>query len=307
VKARYRDGRPRAIRFQTISRPTFSVAAKVLHFELPRAAEISAHPDMAWIQVTDWLAGPDRKTSHNRESYWIDLYPPTVSQYLPQAQAEVAGGALEDYESVLVYEIQSAHALTATGTTQLATLSGNVAGVFHVIDAPARAKRTSRALAENRLLTAHIPCPDCPAPMTMKEAELFSSKQGKRLPTASEWELAARGTDGRLYPFGNRFEKTRANVAGLPDKGEPFGLRSVYDFPAGESPFGILGVIGNAGQWIDSEGGYARTYIGGNYRFNPQDALVYSTMPETGDPLPQLEVTARCVSSSGTSTAGQRN
>jgi formylglycine-generating enzyme required for sulfatase activity len=136
--------------------------------------------------------------------------------------------------------------------------------------------------------------------MTMKEADLFCKKHGKRLPTAAEWELAARGTDGRLYPWGNRFEKARANVIGLPDKGEEFRLKSIYVYPGGESPFGMLGGIGNAGQWFNSEGGYERSYIGGNYRFNPQDSLVYSTMPETGDPMPQLEVTTRCVSSSKT-------
>jgi hypothetical protein len=307
VQAKFRDGQPRAIRFHTVNRPTFSMASKFLHFDLPGTAEIKSHPNMAYVPATEWLSGPDRTTSHNREGYWIDLYPPTVSIYLPQAQAAVAQSSLQDYESVLVYEVQSTNALNATGTSQVATLSRDLVDVFHAIDAPARATRTPQTLSENRLLGAHVPCPNCPAPMTMKEAELFCKNQGKRLPTASEWELAARGTDGRLYPWGNRFEKTRANVIGLPDKGEEFGLKSIYDFPTGESPFGIIGAIGNAGQWIDSEGGYERTYIGGNYRFNPQDALVYSTMPETGDPMPQLEVTTRCVSSPRTPVSGQQN
>ena len=299
VKATYRDGHTRAIRFQSVSRPRFSADSKFMHFELPKASEIASHPDMAFVPVTEWLSGPDRKVSQNRTSYWIDIYPPTVSRYLPQAQAAVAEGSLEDYESVLVYEMQASNGLAATGLTQVGKLSSNLADVFHIIDAPARAARTPQTLSENRLMAAHIPCPECPAPMTMKEAELFCKKQGKRLPTAEEWELAARGTDGRLYPWGNRFEKSRANVVGLPDKGEGFGLKSIYAYPGGESPFGILGGIGNAGQWFNSEGGYERSYIGGNYRFNPQDSLVYSTMPETGDPMPQLEVTIRCVGSPG--------
>lgn len=297
VRATYRDGHARAIRFQSVSRPSSSSNSKFIRFELPTPDEIASHPDMAFVPVTEWLSGPDRTVSHNTTSYWIDIYPPTVSQYLPQAQAAVAEGSLEDYESVMVYELQAASGLAATGLTQVGKLSSNLADIFHIIDAPARAKRTPQTLSENRLMAAHIPCPECPAPMTMKEADLFCKKHGKRLPTAAEWELAARGTDGRLYPWGNRFEKSRANVIGLPDKGEEFGLKSIYAYPGGESPFGMLGGIGNAGQWFNSEGGYERSYIGGNYRFNPQDSLVYSTMPETGDPMPQLEVTTRCVSS----------
>jgi hypothetical protein len=297
MKAKYRDGRDRAIRFQYVSRPTFSTASKFLHFEVPKSEEIAAHPDIAFVPTTDWLSGADRTETHNPASYWIDIYPPTVSRYLPQAQDAVAGWELEGYESVMVYELQASSGLAATGLTQVSKLSKDLADVFHIIDASARATRTPQPLSENRLMAAHIPCPECPAPMTKKEAELFCKKQNKRLPTAEEWELAARGTDGRLYPWGNRFEKIRANMIGLPDKGEDYGLRSIYAYPGGESPFGMLGAIGNAGQWFDSEGGYERSYIGGNYRFNPQDSLVYSTMPETGDPMPQLEVTARCVSS----------
>lgn len=297
VRAKYKDGRTRAIRFQAVFRPTISASAKFRRFELPNDDSIRSHPDMAYIPPTGWLSGPDRVVNQNAVGYWIDIYPPTVSQYLPLAKSAVADGSLQDTDSVMVYELQTSSGLAATGLTQVSKLSKDLADVFHIIDAPTRATRLPKHLAENRLMAAHLPCADCPAPMTMKEAVLFCKKQGKRLPSEEEWELAARGTDGRLYPWGNRFDKSRANVIGLPDRGEDFALKSLFLFPKGESPFGILGAIGNAGQWIDSEGGYERTYSGGNYRFNPQDTLVYSTMPETGDPLPQLEVSVRCVSS----------
>jgi formylglycine-generating enzyme required for sulfatase activity len=133
--------------------------------------------------------------------------------------------------------------------------------------------------------------------MTMDEARMFCALENKRLPTDLEWELAARGVDARLYPWGNNFDALRANVVGLPDKdAKKQGLVPVDTYPNGRSPFGLLDTVGNAGDWVDSRGGYERTFMGGTFRFNKEDSLVYSSMPDTGDPLPLLPVTCRCAS-----------
>jgi len=296
TKATFRDGRSRAIRFHLVSQPSFAWSSKFLRFQIPGNDEIVSHPDMAYIPAASWIAGSEKTTELNKDPFWIDLYPTTVAEYLPFAEQAVADGTLQDYESVLIYESRAARATAAVGLGQLAGLASDLSKIFNVIEAPAKATR--QPTPSERLPNARIPCDQCPAPMTMKEARQFCEAKGKRLPTDHEWELAARGVDGRLYPWGNRFEKSRANVIGLPDKGEPFKVRGVREFPSGESPFGMLDSVGNAGDWIDSQGGYERTYIGGTYRFDPQNTLVYSTMPDTGDPLPQMEVTCRCVSAS---------
>ena len=91
--------------------------------------------------------------------------------------------------------------------------------------------------------------------MTWDQADRYCRNVGKRLPTEEEWEFAARGTDGRIYPWGNNWQANAANAAG-----ESSGPTQRGSYKNGASPFGAYDMVGNVWEWTASD---FRSYPGG--------------------------------------------
>ena len=87
-----------------------------------------------------------------------------------------------------------------------------------------------------------------PVLVPWESARNYCEWVGARLPTEAEWEKAIRGTDGRVWPWGNEFEANRANLS---DDADGYGgTAPVGGFPGDVSPYGLLDAAGNAGEWV---------------------------------------------------------
>ena len=94
--------------------------------------------------------------------------------------------------------------------------------------------------------------------VTWTEARAYAQWAGGHLPSEAQWEKAARGTDGRSYPWGNAWDEDKCNTL------QPY-TTPVGSYPANASPYGCLDMAGNVWQWCEDR-----------YRFD-----YYKTAPAT--------------------------
>lgn len=91
--------------------------------------------------------------------------------------------------------------------------------------------------------------------VTWNDAMAYCRWVGGTLPAEAQWEKAARGTDGKIYPWGNRWDGSKCNwykgpkLSGMADIHKRRGTLPVGSFPSGASPYGCMDMAGNVWEW----------------------------------------------------------
>jgi len=144
------------------------------------------------------------------------------------------------------------------------------------------------------------PPPDWPATgILWSEAQQVCAWRGARLPTEEEWEAAARGPEGWRYPWGDAWDRGRANAGSVADTLKPVGR-----FPLGRSFVGAVDMVGNAWEWVAAEhagpGGAVQHVIkGGAFNTSPGNAAASYRVALADDRRGLWNTGFRCAQAAG--------
>jgi formylglycine-generating enzyme required for sulfatase activity len=203
--------------------------------------------DMVKVPKGPFLYGEKRVRETVDHDYWIDQYPVTNEKYRAFILAD--GYENQEYWSVEGWKWKASSNVTVQKYWNVAR--------WNKADYPV-------------------------VGVSYYEGEAYAKWVGKRLPTEREWEKAARGEDGRKYPWGDKFDKEKCNS-------RETGLKHttpVTQYPKGVSPYGCYDMAGNVWEWCmdwyDKEKN-GRVFRGGSWSNEPVNLRISYRLRSTFD------------------------
>ena len=207
--------------------------------------------DMALIPAGDFLMGSpegegafDEHPQHTvyLDAYYIDKYEVTNAQFKEFVEAT---GYVTDAERKKYGEVWNPKESPTSRKENFGSVNWRRPNAWR--DTEAYPNRPHPDAWENYNIMDQMDYPV--VQVSWNDANAYAIWAGKRLPTEAEWEKAARGTDGRKWPWGNIFD---LNIKGLTvhanigsDGPQPVGC-----LPTGISPYGIYNLTGNVQEWV---------------------------------------------------------
>ncbi len=242
-------------------RITRHLAAIVVGILVPLAAAYAGAggvpvPELVSVPAGAYIAGSDR--AEREAAYRLDevAYGHSVTRSQRWYESEFPRGPRRTGAYAIsrtpVTNAQYAAFIAATGYPWPAVTEAEWAG-YGLVPSYARTRRyawtgpkpPARRQDHPVVLVSHEDARTYAAWLSRKTGRLW------RLPTEEEWEKAARGIDGRRFPWGEDFDPARANTS----DGGPVDTTPVGAFPGGASPFGMLDAAGQVFEWTATRTG----------------------------------------------------